>query len=248
MYRPKDFFYICIKHNQKGNPIMRILRPLLFFLLLVCLAFPNLYSQAALGIFAQDVVAVPSTVNMGDTVKYDFAVENKGSSPYTGQIQIWVLYDSGNGQANIFDLQVTNLQPNATFPFLVADHVTNAKYDIGDNIILVWPRSDNPNVPTVDTSSVEVTVADTGANGMDDKLMKRIKIFPNTAKEQINLRLEGLVRDFEYVRLTNLQGQELFFSRIPVQAVDLSSYPKGVFFLEVRFKDGLKGTVRILHE
>ena len=227
---------------------MRIVRPLLPFLLLVCLAFPDLHAQAALGIFAQDVVAVPSTVDLGDSVKYSFAVENKGNQPYTGMIAIWVQYDSGNGMADIYDFNVTNLAPSATINLLVSDHVTNAKYDIGDNTILIWPRSQNPQVPTVDTSSVEVTVADTGANGIDDELRKRIKVFPNPMKGQLHLRYEGFIQDFEYVRVMNVQGQELYFTERPVYTVDLTQHPQGLYFVEIRYKDGLRGTYRILYE
>ena len=227
---------------------MRMIRPLLPFLLLVCLAFPDLYSQAALGIFAQDVVAQPSTVNMGATVKYAFSVENKGNQAYTGMCAIWVRYDSSNGTDDIYDFQITNLQPNDTVTLLVSDVVTNAKYEIGDNTILIWPRSDNPNVPTTDTSSVEVTVADTGANGINDELRKRVKVFPNPNQGEIHLRFEGIGNNFECVRLINMQGQALFESKQPVYSIGLEDQPKGIYFVELTFKDGLRGTYRIIYE
>lgn len=227
---------------------MRKFRPLLFLLLLVCLASPKAYSQAELGIFAQDVTAVPSTVSLGDSVKFSFEVENKGNATYTGMIAIWVQYDSSNGIADIYDFYVDSLIPNGTINLLVADHVTNAKYDIGDNTILIWPRADNPNTPTSDTSSVEVTVADTGANGIDDELRKRLKVFPNPNNGQLHLRYEGFIRNIEYVRLLNMQGQEVFHSKQPVYSIDLTQRPQGVYFLDIRYSDGLRGTYRILYE
>ena len=229
---------------------MQISKPYLLIPLLLCLVFPDLYGQAALGIYAQDVEAIPSTVVVGDSVKYSFDLENRGNATYSGQVAIWVLYSSGTAiQQEIHDVYVDTLPPNGRRSFLVGDLVDLVKYDIGGNTILIWPKSDQANVPTVDSSWVTVTVEmDTGASGIEDEMKNRVALFPNPLNGNINLRYIGSLNQFEHVRITNIQGKEVFFSTHPEQAIDLTLEPKGIYFLELRFKDGLRGVYRLLNE
>lgn len=75
----------------------------------------------------------------------------------------------------------------------------------------------------------------------------QLSIFPNPTKDRIGIQSDQKV---ESIKLIDLSGRVLFNKTIQTTTynLDLNTYPKGTFILEVQYSSGLKGLKRIIKQ
>ena len=73
--------------------------------------------------------------------------------------------------------------------------------------------------------------------GIENKLCEQFRIFPNPVQNLLSIETNGNTR--WSVELTSLKGQVLYTCDVEadIYQLDLSSYPKGVYFITIRSKD-----------
>jgi S-formylglutathione hydrolase len=73
--------------------------------------------------------------------------------------------------------------------------------------------------------------------GIGHKIAPEIKLYPNPARELLTIQTKGI--EIYLIEIASLNGQLLFSSEMEgtTRQIDLSSFPKGVFFITLRAKD-----------
>lgn len=192
----------------------------------------------------------PDTLRLGtdSILTYRCTITNTGDRAYSGS-----LFFYGDINGNISGLPLATFNPtinvNDTLSFSWKDTVraTSKIYVGGDNIIVVWPKADDQETIVKDSSQGSVYI--TGIIAIDDPYLirERVEILRNPVNGQINLRYKSDIPKFEYVRVLDLRGRELFFSRKPVTNISLGDATEGIYFLDLRYRDGVRGAFRILN-
>ncbi len=75
------------------------------------------------------------------------------------------------------------------------------------------------------------------STGIDEKLEHQLEIFPNPSQDRASIISD---KRFNTVRIISLNGQQLetISTSAKQYPLDLSNYPKGVYFIEIAFEDG----------
>lgn len=191
-------------------------------------------------------------VNGSEVVEYTVIIKNIGNNKLDGGCELRLMYNADqtvhtkrSWLASNFEVgQADTLTFNDTLQTL-----NTGRYKGGDNIIVIWPHTDNANAQVPDTTDNFPIFVDLSNSSADEiELLTLVDIWPNPNNGILNLDYHELARKVEYVRIVNLTGQELVRYENAVEAIDLSAYAKGLYLLEMRFKDGRKASFRILKQ
>ena len=86
--------------------------------------------------------------------------------------------------------------------------------------------------------------------GIEDRVDYHLEIFPNPATDRVTIKTDEM---FNSISIYSLNGQQLDIvtsqtGQLHQQTIDLSKYPKGVYFIEIGFEDGNVVTERIIKQ
>lgn len=182
----------------------------------------------------------PQSVQVGQTVSYDFTIHNNTQQTFVGDIDLILRLDTTN--------YVMRTLPNETIPAFTSlptnftDTVQLARYSGGVNIVVIWPTA--VNATTQDTISGSITVTGVSAQGPNVDLYE-LEAFPNPVSNGLRLRYDrpDLVRE---VVLFDERGALLRRAQGLPGELDLSSLAAGVYFLQVRYRDGGLQRLKVL--
>jgi hypothetical protein len=186
------------------------------------------------------LVGIPDTVENGQVV--DFFVQISLNSPliYQGEVFLELEY-GGNFYPVDTTISQNFLSPN--FPNTVqAQHrfSTDDDLNIGDNVVVVWPRiGDGENPPQTVSFPFETTVTIAEPNGIGESSSQRVFqtfIRPNPASDRVELSLDADI-SIAYSRLFDITGTMVLESNNQ-RTLELSSLPTGIYFLDVLTEDG----------
>lgn len=177
-------------------------------------------------------------------------VTNTGSNNFFGDIHVF-LYSQNLGitaQDTLRDDQfhtnylllangadTVSLSANPNYRFKITH------YAAGDNIIVVWPFSGPSNFDTYHTTvfyyPLSTEVSETGQSVLN--------LYPNPASQVIHLNYID-EKSVGRVRIYDLVGREVFNTNEAVKTINVSSFDKGVYFLERSDKNGKRTINKIL--
>jgi|GEM_PF-3484982 len=192
-----------------------------------------------LGTFSiQAVVGLPDTVSTNSTYSFGFIVENVGNTIYSGTLNFDFLVDSnGGGNINSFGVgQVGGFAPGDTATVPVNNYafsITNNTFNIGDNVVVVWPRAINPN-SAADSLTFHVYVTNLSSIEGSGK-MADLKIFPNPAKDYVSFTSEK--NKIDEVSIYDMTGRLVLKSKTNLRIFTGHLY-RGVYISEIKFSDG----------
>lgn len=185
----------------------------------------------------------------GDSViTYNITVENVGNLKLDGPVKIYFRYNGDTTSYVMDQFTVTNFESGMTMSRTVKDTVRGTsgnRYKGGDNVLVIWPHSDNPMAAPPDTSGGEIYID--GLLSIDDpkEFLARIKAYPNPVRDQMTLQYMKDRHKVEYVRIINPVGQVLRVHTRATETLDFDGITDGIYFVEVRYRDGIKGTFRV---
>lgn len=188
----------------------------------------------------------------GDSIIHFRAyVENTGNNLLTGNCQIVFRYNQWPDTLIRKEWSAQNFEVGQTDTLIFSDTIfgiSGQRYKGGDNIIVIWPHSDNTNVQAPDTTidSVYIPVVNSAAERRT--LDARIDIYPNPANGRLNIRYLESKNKVECVRIIGTTGIVRYQSSRAVDQIDLADLPAGLYYAEFTFKDGLRGAMRFLKE
>ena len=226
--------------------------------LLLFLAFYGfVYAQPRLEIDSVSTLPTDTVEYNGNAyiVQYITFIENIGNAKLDGPVTIQMRF---NGDSTIYDMAevtVSNFEVGMRQQIDFTDTIytitgAQARYKGGDNILVIWPHADNPNMQIPDTADHDLYVKDLTPNATDEHtalLDRRIDIYPNPAHHTLHFRYHEDRHKLEYVRISTLEGKPLRFTQSAVADMDISTLPAGVYMVDVRYRDGVQGTFRLIH-
>ncbi len=191
-----------------------------------------------IGTFSIDtVVGLPDTVNVNSSYSFNFIVRNVGNTTYSGSFNFDFYVDTMSGSIASFGAgQTGNFFPGdtVTFPVTYLFSVNNNTFNIGDNVVVVWPRA-LPGSTASDSLTFHVYVTD--FNGIDEtwETNSDLKIFPNPAKDFLSFTSEK--NRIEEVRLYDMSGRLVLQSKTHLK-VFTGNLTCGIYIAEAVLSDG----------
>lgn len=204
-----------------------------FFISLSC----KVNAQATLGIFS---INFPTfTVTPGSNYPVEVIIQNTGSLPYTGPVDI--NYHTDSIATKLLFSITTTLNPGDTLKYQTNTFQFNAPdFHTGLNIVVVWPTGNG--IATSDTAVTHVTLGfGAGINektNNDDHLI----LYPNPANNKLFISFDSKSK-VEQVRVYDIMGREFFVSdrnEIPNDFINVSYYPCGVYYIEMILQNGTR--------
>jgi Secretion system C-terminal sorting domain len=227
------------------------------FLLLLLFACSSvlLHAQARLAIDSARTIPADTVQWNGGTylLRYEMTVTNVGNNTLNGGVDILCRNNETSLTWKVAEFEAVNFEVGSTQFISYYDTIPaltpGNRYKGGDNIIVIWPKAENPNVQNPDSAFLDVYIKVLPTSTNDPiELQNRIAVYPNPVGENLYLDYQRDAHKLEYVRVVNLAGQVMQQQEAAVSRLDFSGLPAGLYMLEVRYRDGVWGSFRILHE
>lgn len=224
---------------------MKKLVSLLSVVLLAALFSTKIQAQF-IGTFSiEQVVGLPDTLNANGTYSFAFQVRNVGNTLYSGSINFDFYVDSMNpGTSQSFGVnQVGGFSPgdSAIVPVTYMFNINNNTFNIGDNVVVVWPRGISPN-SAADSLTFHVYI--TNLNSIEESSKTAdLKIFPNPANDFVSFSSDK--NRIEEVKLYDMSGRLVLQSKEHLK-IFTGHLTEGVYIAEAHFTDGIISRRKII--
>jgi hypothetical protein len=224
----------------------------LFFCLLV--AGPMMLSaQARLGIDSvyNDYPSDTMDYNLGngDTViEWTVRVINNGNASYNGTVSVRCYYNNDSMVWEKDEFIGNNFEVGQTQWVSWKDTVQSgdARYKGGNNILVIWPHSDSPNVQAPDSTNGGIYIDNLVSVRDPQVFFARVKVGPNPVSSTLYLQYLKDQHKLEHVRLYNSSGQIMRSYHKAVSRIEFNDLPVGLYFLDIQYKDGVGGSYKLL--
>jgi len=219
---------------------------ILFSAIAILTAFSNKAQAQFMGTFSiEQVIGLPDTLNANGTYSFAFQVRNVGNTLYSGSINFDFYVDSMTpGTSQSFGAnQVGGFTPgdSAIVPVSYTFSISNNTFNIGDNVVVVWPRAINPN-SAADSLTFHVYIANLNSVEESNKTAD-LKIFPNPAQDFISFTSEK--NTIEEVKLYDMSGRLVLQSKEHLK-IFTGHLTEGVYIAEALFADGIISRRKII--
>jgi hypothetical protein len=183
-------------------------------------------------------------------VIYDCAMTSDTSDPFDGLINIR-RRSNADTSLRVAQVPLTNFALGDTVHFSWHDTIfaiDSLPYHWGDNVAQLWIMPDSAASYAPDTVTTRFYIRDLVFAVESPALASRLAVYPNPARQNLYLDFKEDAHKLRALQLTNLQGQVLLTASSAAKSLDLSGLPVGMYLLNVRYNDGLRGSFRVLHE
>lgn len=217
---------------------------------------------ASLGVKGQGIaisfgdagIDFPDTVTLGDTIHYSCWVVNDGQDVLAENIML----HTGNYSQT---LGLTNTRiiggqgPNYIFPgdsiqfvpgFLF-EVVSMQNYQIGDNIVVIWPKVAIPVNQNTQYAYKDLYVLGPSImSTMQQNNSKGVHIYPQPARNNISFTTTKTIQSIE---IDDLLGRKVLSILHPSPTIDVSELLSGMYLIRLDFLDGgyLHQKIKIQH-
>lgn len=204
------------------------------------------YAQTPYILQIDSIVGLPDTVVDGQEVTFFVTVSMNSPLFYQGDVFVELEY-GGSFHAVDSSMSVNSfLGPNA--PNIVqAMHrlSTDDDLNIGDNVVVVWPRiGDGTSPPQEVLNPYETVITLIEPSGIDETPGKRRPLFhPNPAGNTIHLATDLVSSSFQ-ISIFDMQGRSVV-STVRSANLDVSEIPIGVYLIQIENRDGTLHTDRL---
>lgn len=210
-------------------------------------------AQDTIGFGPTGFSGMPDSVWSGEYLPVGAFLKNYSSSPYNNFIQITGLVDSGGIPVPLVFPPV-NYQIPGNDSLFVINHIDftagylGGIFAIGNNTIVIWPILFDPNWNTGDSLRATVFVMDSivGVNDLADESSIRCYPVPSSGLLYLTSSSRNLVPESAIIRSST--GEIVFRTNTPLNAIDVSTWSPGVYFIEVTFENGRQGVYKIMRE
>jgi hypothetical protein len=186
------------------------------------------------------IVGIPDTIQNGQEVTFYMMVSMNSPLFYQGDIFIELEY---GGQLYEVDTSMNAngfLSPNSPNT-IQATHIftTDNELNIGDNVVVVWPRiGDGVDPPQVVNNPETVVITLVEPNGIDEngRPTQRKMVYPNPAQTMIHFRDEFIVEINEVI-IHDAFGR-IVRKTSSASQIDISDLPRGLYFIRAEMRNG----------
>lgn len=205
-----------------------------------CMLVSQSQAQNVYEMEIDSIIGLPATIEDGDTANFFLIVSMNSALFYQGNVFVELEYNGNFYEVDMAEAANGFLGPNSPNT-IQAQHRFSTEDDlnIGDNVVVVWPRIGDgvsPEQEVINPYSTTVTLVE--PNGIADK-PTRIRepfISPNPAITGIRYNLDKTVKILQAV-VYNITGKELLRATSST-TLDVSGLPNGIYFVDVITEEG----------
>lgn len=217
----------------------RILKSIVFAAL-VCLSAHEAKAQSY-QLQIDSIVGIPDTVFNGQEITFYMIVSVNSPLFYQGDIFVELEYNGGFYPVDTTIVANASLSPNAPNTLQAMHRLsTDDDLNIGDNVVVVWPRIGDgvsPPQEVVNPETVIITVVEpNGINSPESTRIFESFVSPNPAITNVQFnfkRSETIIQS----TLFDVAGRVVLTSDTQTN-LDISHLPRGVYFVDVLTEKG----------
>jgi len=193
--------------------------------------------------FSSNNISLTDTIDMGDTIWYNFWVVNDGNSIITDNIALETArFCQAQGMIN--EREIGHINPGVLFPGdsiefplgMLYEVVHQQNYLTGDNIVVIWPRVEVLDIQVNEHLTTQIHVQN---NLMISSLKGDVKSKESSfyfSDKTIHFLNEFSVSE---VVLYNMLGNEVYKSKSPLlKKINLQNTASGTYLMVIRLTDG----------
>jgi hypothetical protein len=190
--------------------------------------------------FGSTGVVHPSNVNEGDMISFSFWMVNRGNIPLASSIEMIIAVEDSASSPVSYAISSLGsfvdvdsiLSPNDSIFIVIWDHVSSARYGLGDNIVVIWPNFYTPYPSTSDefTGTINVSILSSVAQ----KQSEEFSIFPNPIIETATLKTVQPISTF---RMIDILGNVVRYAeniQNNFMAIHKNELKSGIYFVEIK--------------
>ena len=228
------------------------MKRLILHIILIFSSF-SLHSQSGIDIsFGVNDVQLPDTVTMGDTIYVNCWIVNQGGDVLSGQILLKAaLQDTSGSLTNIRTVGGQGpvfIYPGDSIQFIqnfLYEVVTNQNYNLGDNIVVIWPKLASPVNQTNEYAYNNVFVKQnpTSIQSLFNNYFDEIIIYPNPVNSIVNFD-ENIKMD--KLKIFSIDGKLILEINISEKQFDVSKINEGNYIFQLFFQGNLIETKKVI--
>ena len=242
---------------KQGNRVGRNTRMLLVVTMLALSGLNSgnsLSAQSSIGFDSIGFIGMPDTVATGEQWLIGAFIKNYSSfdSLDNDSVRIVGYIDTLSGPTTPYlSPWVSNISllPNDTIffivPILFDATSAGAAFHIGNNVIVVWPITTNPDFFSSDTITVSVIVVDGVGTGPDIEIGE-IRCFPVPAIGPLFVTSSNRNMVVKEITVRDATGKIVAVSDNPVTGIITDDWATGIYMLEITFENGKRSTCKIV--
>jgi len=197
-------------------------------------------------------VQLPDTTTMGDTIYVNCWIVNQGNDVLSGQILVKAaLQDTSGSLTNIRTVGGQGpvfIYPGDSIQFIqnfLYEVVTNQNYNVGDNIVVIWPRLSNPISQTNEYvyNNVFVKQNSTSIQNLSTEYSDEIIIYPNPVNSTINFDKNIKI---DNLKIFSIEGKLILEINISEKQFDVSKINEGNYIFQLFFQGNLIETKKVI--
>ena len=212
-----------------------------FLLLLVAFTCQNKLKAQTFELEIDSLVGIPDTVFNGEDVSFYMLVSMNSPLFYQGNIFVELEYGGDFYEVDSTTVASQALSPNG--PNYIQVHhrfSTDNDLNIGDNVVVVWPRIGDgvsPSQTVVNPYTTVVTLTEPNGiqNVSSDRTFQSV-VYPNPAQNSVRIRLDDKVQ-IESVIVYDLSGKVLI-RESQSKRLDVSRLSTGLYLVDVVTQQG----------
>lgn len=185
----------------------------------------------------------PSVANVGDSVMYDFALQNQSGVLFQDSLIFHIRTNAGTFQLAAYDsVTIASLD---TAMFHIQDSVSLLRYGGGVNVVVVWPTSPSPVVTDSLRDTLTVIVV-----GIDPRIEARpgLIVFPNPSRDQIFLSRAADLPPIRRTEIIAADGRRVADFRGLPQGTSVAHLPQGMYLLRIHDEQDGVSTHRFVRQ
>ena len=200
----------------------------------------HMYSSSGMQVVSDSV-----TVLQGDSLSFSARLEYTGATALTDELGFIIARDTGGTivhQDSSFTGITETLNSGDTTRVNISDIVDSmaARYSGGGGgaiLVIIWPVARS--TPTITTDSVRAKIFFDNLASLPPEWEDKLQFicFPNPVSTELFIRYKGIQNDIEYVRIYDLNGQEIIHKKGAATSIDLTSVKAGFYFMHIQGKD-----------
>jgi hypothetical protein len=204
-------------------------------------------AQTPYVLFIDSVVGLPDTVINGQEVTFFLTISLNSPLFYQGNVFVELEY---GGSLHAVDSSMSAnsfLGPNAPNTVQASHRFsTDDDLNIGDNVVVVWPRiGDGTNPPQEVPDPYETIITLIEPSGVGENQRKKTPLFhPNPASNTIQV-VNDLINSNFSTKVFDAQGR-IVISSVNSTRIDVSALPIGVYLIQVQSNVGALLSDRLL--
>ena len=211
----------------------------LFFISALFLSTLFFQKEACAQLLSLDtLIGFPDTVIDNQAVSMSALISKGGGFTFSGDLSIYIrsMNDSLNVDTLYYNPQYILSANTFTDTVELIYTFKASNLDAGDNIVVVWPSSSM--IPQeVEGDSLYFNLFLKGVGVEENQHRQEVMLYPNPSRSEVQLIL-SFPEKVEQVRVLDVLGKEVLIFGEAIKSFNVESLDEGIYFVEVKSRDG----------